>query len=53
MTHKAHVESGQVLHQLPTPDGTYTLAFHPKELVLVYAPDEKKKERESVVEMIG
>ena len=38
---QVHVATGETLATLPTPQGSFALAFHPKELALVYSPDDK------------
>lgn len=36
-----YVESGETIHKVPCPDGTFCVAWHPSSLVLAYAGEEK------------
>ena len=38
--HLTHVETGDVVHSIDTPDGTFTVAWHPSQLLLAFAGDE-------------
>ena len=36
-----HAASGELVYQVPSRDGSYTVAWHPKQLVLAIASSEK------------
>ena len=38
---QTHVETGETVHKLETPDGTFCVAWHPQSLVLAFAGEEK------------
>jgi len=39
-----YIETGDVVHKIETPDGTFSVAWHPTQLLLAFAGDEKARD---------
>jgi THO complex subunit 3 len=49
-----YVETGEVVHQIATPSGSFTLAWHPNQLLLAFAGGEKSREGSAgIVRLFG
>ena len=41
---QTYIETGDVVHKIETPDGTFSVAWHPTQLLLAFAGDEKARD---------
>eukprot|EP00039_Didymoeca_costata_P028334 m.20708 g.20708 ORF g.20708 m.20708 type:complete len:323 (+) comp6926_c0_seq1:203-1171(+) len=48
-----HVDTGEVLHSIDANDGTFSVAWHPKKVLLAFAGDEKGSRNSGSVRLFG